>query len=190
MLVAVATLILIAEIFLPIILIVLPISRGVSAPSSRTGRRRDQITGRRPARLGDDRRILNTRVRPSVIISDDMAKGDERLIEDAFVRYLERGGWKVHRQVDFLDVRAERNGEVLCAEVKGRTGQSQNLDLDTVFGQLLRRMTSPEFRYAVVVPDEAVNGVARVPAWVRDALGIEVYSVRLPEGDVTRVTDK
>jgi len=118
-----------------------------------------------------------------------MARGDEALIEEAFVRYLQSEGWNVRRQVDFLDVRADRGGEVLCAEVKGRTGSNMNLDLDTMFGQLLRRMSSRDCRYAVVIPDEAIPGVSRVPRWVRDALRIEIYAVTLPDGTVARITD-
>ncbi len=118
-----------------------------------------------------------------------MVKGDERLVEDAFVAYLEAEGWSVQRQVHFLDVYAKRGNEELLAEVKGLTGASMNLDIDTMFGQLLRRMTSKEATYAVVVPSEALRGVSRVPQWVRDALRIAVYEVHLPDRAVTRRTD-
>lgn len=120
-----------------------------------------------------------------------MAKGDELKVEDAFVRYLEDDGWTVRRHTgaDYLDVRAERRGEVLCAEVKGHTGVNTNLDLDTMFGQILRRMTSRDHIYAVVVPSEAVGGVKRVEKWVRDALRIVVYEVDLSTCRVTRRED-
>lgn len=118
-----------------------------------------------------------------------MAKGDERRVEDAFVAYLEREGWTIQRQAAFCDVHATRGNDELFAEVKGHTGNSMNLDLDTMFGQLLRRMASKDARYAVVVPSEAVAGVARVPSWVRDALRIVVYEVRLDDGSVVRRSD-
>ncbi len=118
-----------------------------------------------------------------------MVKGDEERVEDLFVAFLQREGWSVKRQVDFLDVYAERDGEELRAEVKGLIGSSMNLDVDTMFGQLLRHMAIRESRYAVVVPTEALRGVARVPRWVRDALGIEVFEVKLAAGDVVPRVD-
>ena len=47
----------------------------------------------------------------------------------------------------------------LYAEVKGRTTDA-GLDVDTVYGQLLRRMTYTgpgRVRYGIVVPTEAVK---------------------------------
>ena len=40
-------------------------------------------------------------------------------------------------------------------------------------------MTDPDVgdRYAVVVPTPAVHAALRVPAWVRQRLGIDVYEV-------------
>jgi hypothetical protein len=53
------------------------------------------------------------------------------------------------------------------------------LDVDTLYGQLLRRMADPAAgaRYAVVVPAAAVQAALRVPAWVRHRLSIKVYEV-------------
>ena len=51
--------------------------------------------------------------------------------------------------------------------------------MDTLYGQLLRRMNDPatEARYAVVVPTAALQAALRVPSWVRDRLHIDVYEV-------------
>jgi hypothetical protein len=57
---------------------------------------------------------------------------------DAYASWLERGGWTVQREVNFADIYAEREDERLYAEAKGRT-TSPGLDVDTLYGQLLRR---------------------------------------------------
>ena len=105
-------------------------------------------------------------------------RGDEERVIDADVTWLERSNWTVRREVDFVDVYAERGEERLYAEAKGRT-TAPGLDVDTLYGQLLRRMRDPEpgVRYAVVVPTAALNAALRVPAWVRDRLSIDVYEV-------------
>ena len=66
-------------------------------------------------------------------------RGDESRVGDAFCRWLETEGWQVQREVDWVDVAAERGGQRLYAEVKART-TSPGLDVDTAYGQLLRRM--------------------------------------------------
>lgn len=66
-------------------------------------------------------------------------RGDGGRVEQVFAAWLSSQGWQVRRQVGYMDVVAERNGQRLVAEVKGRTG-SPGLDVDTLFGQLLRRM--------------------------------------------------
>jgi hypothetical protein len=105
-------------------------------------------------------------------------RGDEKRVVDAYVAWLERSNWTVRREVGFADVYAERGGERLYAEAKGRT-TSPGLDVDTLYGQLLRRMRDPDpgARYAVVVPTAALNAALRVPAWVRDRLSVDVYEV-------------
>ena len=105
-------------------------------------------------------------------------RGDEKRVIDAYVTWLERSNWTVRREVDFVDVYAERGDERLYAEAKGRT-TSPGLDVDTLYGQLLRRMRDPEpgARYAVVVPTAALNAALRVPAWVRDRLSVDIYEV-------------
>jgi hypothetical protein len=105
-------------------------------------------------------------------------RGDEKRVIDAYVTWLERNNWTVRREMDFVDVYAERGDERLYAEAKGRT-TSPGLDVDTLYGQLLRRMRDPKpgARYAVVVPTAALNAALRVPAWVRERLSVDVYEV-------------
>jgi hypothetical protein len=81
-------------------------------------------------------------------------RGDEERVVKAYAGWLERSGWTVSREVEFVDVYAERGEERLYAEAKGRTA-AIGLDVDTLYGQLLRRMKDPatNARYAVVVPD-------------------------------------
>lgn len=98
---------------------------------------------------------------------------------EAFCAYLTLNGWEIEREVAFCDVVARRPGETLYCEAKGRTA-AIGLDVDTLYGQLLRRMkdvAEPGDRYAVVVPTEAKAAVLRVPARVREALGITVFTV-------------
>lgn len=104
--------------------------------------------------------------------------GDEKRVIDAYATWLEQSNWTVRREVGFADVYAERGEERLYAEAKGKTS-SPGLDVDTLYGQLLRRMGDPEpsTRYAVVVPTAALNAALRVPAWVRDRLCVDVYEV-------------
>ena len=61
------------------------------------------------------------------------------------------------------------------------------LDVDTAYGQLLRRMPLEvdEARFALVVPEECVRAALRVPRRVRELLGIEVFAVD-PGGEVRR----
>lgn len=114
-----------------------------------------------------------------------MARGDEKLIEDAFVTFLEAEGWTVRRQVGGVDIEATRGREVLRAEVKGRTGANTGLDVDTMYGQLLRRMRDDGATYAVVVPREAGTAVRRVARPIRELLRIAVFEVDVETGSVT-----
>ena len=109
-----------------------------------------------------------------------LGRGSEQQIEDAFVRYLEADEWDVRRQVKYADVVATKDGRTLIAEVKGRTGPSQGLDTDTMFGQILRRFPDQpddKFTAAVVVPAESIRTVRRIPSWVLRRLGVVVYTV-------------
>lgn len=115
-------------------------------------------------------------------------RGDEDRVVQAFCAFLEQQGWATRREVGFADVVAERDGERIFAEAKGRTA-AIGLDVDTMFGQLLRRMPherpDPSTRFAVVVPAEASAAVERVPAWVRQELSIDLYEVD-QDGSVTK----
>ena len=106
-------------------------------------------------------------------------RGDEVRVVAAFCEYLRARGWAVTTEVAHCDVRAERGDVVMFAEAKGRT-TAPGLDVDTAYGQLLRRMPAedePATRYAIVVPEDARWHAERVPRRVRELLRIEVYSV-------------
>lgn len=115
-------------------------------------------------------------------------RGDEKRVIDCFCAWLQGDGWTTSREVDFCDVVAIRGTEKLYAEAKGRTA-AMGLDVDTLYGQLLRRMPIADeltARFGVVVPSEAAATATRVPARVREALRIDVYAVDLT-GQVERV---
>lgn len=107
---------------------------------------------------------------------------DEAHVVTAFRAFLRAQGWSTTTEVDFIDVVAHhRDGRIIYAEAKGHT-TSPGLDLDTMYGQLLRRMSledrpRADVRYAAVVPHEALAAAKRVPAWVRSQLRIDVYSI-------------
>lgn len=103
----------------------------------------------------------------------------EAEVESAFVRYLLDRGWDVDTdKVDHADVVAIRGAERLVAEVKGTT-TSPGLDVDTGYGQLLRRMADrPEgTRFAIVVLERARIAALRVPEAIRQRLAIDIYVV-------------
>lgn len=106
-------------------------------------------------------------------------RGDERRVVDAFCAWLVGQGWSVEREVAWVDVLAVREGERLYAEAKGRTA-AMGLDIDTLYGQLLRRMPDVDegdARYAVVVPDEGLRAATRVPVRIREQFRIDAFSV-------------
>lgn len=77
------------------------------------------------------------------------------------------------------DVIAQRGDERLIGEVKGYTAGNTGLDIDTMFGQLLRRMKpGAATTWAVIVPSRSLIAVLRVPVEIRSALGIRVFEVR------------
>lgn len=95
-----------------------------------------------------------------------------------FAAWLSSQGWSVRTEVDFADVAAERDGVTLLAEAKGTTS-SPGLDVDTGYGQLLRRISPGEGArlYALVVPASARKAAERVRREVRAMLKINVYVV-------------
>jgi hypothetical protein len=103
------------------------------------------------------------------------------------VAHLRERNWDVSTQnPDFTDVIARRGVERLVIEVKGHTS-SPGTDVDTAYGQLLRRMTDEnhEATFVLAVPESLRVAAERVPARVRRQLGIEVWLV--PEVGTVRV---
>ena len=103
----------------------------------------------------------------------------EAEVVDFFCAALRADGWSVTTEVKFVDVVAEKDGATIYAEAKGHTS-GPGLDVDTMYGQLLRRMDSedePGVRYAVVVPASVLPAALRVPTWVRSRLRVDVYGV-------------
>ena len=58
-------------------------------------------------------------------------RGDESRVVDAFCSYLQGQGWRVEREVEFVDVKATKGETTLYAEAKGRT-VAIGLDVDTL----------------------------------------------------------
>ena len=106
-------------------------------------------------------------------------RGDEPRVVSAFRSHLERDGWSVTTEVAFCDLVAEREGERLYVEAKGRSSDA-GTDADILYGQLLRRMPVDEdrsARFIVVVPDGMAKAALRVSRRIRGALRIEVFTV-------------
>lgn len=117
--------------------------------------------------------------------------GDEALVVQAFCEWLHAEGWTTRTEQMHVDIVAERDGEHLYVEAKGHT-TSPGLDVDTGFGQLLRRMPAAHdaaMRFALVVRDEprSVRAATRVAQRVLDLLGIRVYAVG-SDGDVRELS--
>jgi hypothetical protein len=79
------------------------------------------------------------------------------------------------------------------AEVKSRTNNRPGAGLDTLYGQLLRRMPAeevgdPNTRFGVMIPTGVKAAALRVPRRVRDVLRIDVYAVS-DDGQVERLAD-
>lgn len=103
----------------------------------------------------------------------------EAQVQAAFVEYLAERGWVVETDnADYTDVIARRGDELVLGEVKGKT-TSPGLDVDTAYGQLLRRIrVRPEtVRYALIVPESARKAAFRVSDEVRRQLAIDVWVV-------------
>lgn len=116
---------------------------------------------------------------------------DEAAVVKAFADWLQANGWAVQFEVDWQDIVAERDGQHLHVEAKGYSS-SPGLDVDTAFGQLLRRMPAredPADHYALVIPDEprTVDAAQRVAGRVRELLRVTLYAVASDGG--VRVLD-
>lgn len=109
----------------------------------------------------------------------------------AFTAWLVRDGWSVSAGPDkWVDVYAARGDERMYAEAKGVT-KDNGTSADILWGQILRRMGglgTPGVRYAVVVPEAIKHHVLRVPAVVRDRLGVELFIVT-DSGGIRSFTD-
>lgn len=98
-------------------------------------------------------------------------------VVEAFAEQLRDDGWTVTLEVDGADVVAHRDGRLFVAEAKGVT-TAPGLDVDTGYGQLLRRMRDePEVSYAMVVPEPLERAATRVPGHVLERLDVSVYVV-------------
>lgn len=125
---------------------------------------------------------------------EQKAQWDEYRVVNAFCRWLETQGWSTEIETEHVDVVARRGKEVLFAEVKGNTKSRPGAGVDSMYGQLLRRMAGEateerDRSYAVVVPTKSVAAALRVRRRVRDLLGIAVYTVS-DDGHVELVTDE
>lgn len=123
-----------------------------------------------------------------------MARGDERLAVEAFAAWLVSQNWNVGFEENWWDIIADRDDQRLYVEAKGRT-TSPGLDVDTAFGQMIRRMPAeddPTATFALAVRDEpkSVRAALRVPLRVRRLLRIQVFAVtdtgQIRELDPTR----
>jgi hypothetical protein len=119
-----------------------------------------------------------------------VGRGSEEPVARAFKAWLGREGWRlIDERGSWADVIAERGDERLIGEVKGYTGGNTGLDVDTMFGQLLRRMEpGAATTWAVVVPSRSLTAVLRVPLDTRRRLGIRVFEVRDDDTVVEHLT--
>ncbi len=109
--------------------------------------------------------------------------GDEKRVVDAFCIWLWTNAGRFCVNKTFVDVVGVRNGLYVYAEAKGQT-KATGLDVDTLYGQLLRRMPAEavgEAVFAVVVADTAVTAAERIPKRIRSHLGIEIYAASVDD---------
>ena len=142
--------------------------------------------GRLRRHRGDDLVAVRAALAHPVQGSVPVLVSDEDRVVAAFRSWIIRQGWTPVVPTDrHADIEAVRGSERLVGEAKGRTS-SLGTDLDTAYGQLLRRMTdgAPGTRYAVIVPTSAVWHAQRVPSAVRALLGVDLYEVS--EDDAVR----
>lgn len=113
--------------------------------------------------------------------SPNQGPGSEAVVVEVFRTWLVGQGWDVGPRPahgDHPDIVARHpDGRRLVVEAKGFT-RDAGTDLDTGYGQLLRRMKGePATTYALVVAGSIVRFAQRVPGDVRAMLGIALYTV-------------
>ena len=113
----------------------------------------------------------------------DIPWHERDVVVPAFLEWLKDEGWETETEATFVDVVARKRNETIYAEAKGRTKGSPGGGVDSLYGQLLRRMPAeeigdPNTTFAVVVPTGPPAVAAlRVPKRVRDILRIDIYTV-------------
>jgi hypothetical protein len=113
--------------------------------------------------------------------SPNSGAGSEATVVEVFSAWLTEQGWECEKlppRGDYPDIDARHSdGRRLVVEAKGFT-RDAGIDLDTGYGQLLRRMRGePDTTYALVVAKTVVRFAQRVPSEVRRQLGIALYAV-------------
>ncbi|MEY9931111.1 hypothetical protein ABH926_005758 [Catenulispora sp. GP43] len=107
--------------------------------------------------------------------------GSEATVVEVFSAWLAERGWtltKLPAHGNHPDIEARHpDGRRLVGEAKGFSRDS-GTDLDTGYGQLLRRMKDEaDTIYVLVVAKTVVRFAQRVPSEVRSRLGIALYTV-------------
>lgn len=104
---------------------------------------------------------------------------NEAEVLGAFLAWAQSNGFaQLPARGDEDAILNDRLGLVIV-EAKGNT-TSRGTDIDTLYGQLLRRMHPNHpmtTRYAAVVPSACLEAICRVSAAVRAQLRIDVYTV-------------
>lgn len=113
--------------------------------------------------------------------SPNSGPGSEATVVAVFSAWLAEQGWdceKLPAHGNHPDIVARHpDGRRLIVEATGFSRDS-GTDLDTGYGQLLRRMKGePDTSYALVVAGSIVRFAQRVPSEVRSRLGIALYTV-------------
>lgn len=102
----------------------------------------------------------------------------EEQVQAVFAGWLLERGWDVIQgDRSHVDLITTRGAERLLVEVKGHTSEP-GLDVDTLYGQILRRMDDHETtRYAIVVPERITWAAERVNSVIRQRLDLDLYAV-------------
>jgi len=123
----------------------------------------------------------------------EVAWHERDVVVPLFQLWLQAHGWETETETAFVDLVAHRGNETIYAEAKGRTKSRPGAGLDTLYGQLLRRMPAeevddPNTRFAVVIPSGLEAAALRVPRRIRERLRIDIYAVS-DDGQVEKLSD-